>query len=271
MQPTNAPTRETALTIGTLAVLAIALWGPAMVQPPGAHDLADQRALGGVPFALDVGSSLALAAAALAGWRAAASLPPRTISNMQRAMARLLFSGLLLTAAGCAWYHAHPDAAGLALARTMLGVAWAGLLGLAVATHVSERAAAAIGLLALLLGPLAVRTWLTTGNLLPWSALQAGGIMLVSWLGLLRQRHGAPHVRWPLVVFALLAAKLLDLSDREVFGLSRGLVSGHALTHLAMALAAAPVVAALGGKRPRGGPGWRPGPSRIGSQPFGDA
>lgn len=249
--PSNLSSRETALMIAALALAALALWGPFTPQPAGYHDFADRRVLLDLPFALDVLSSLAFAATGLAGLRMLAALPPQALTNMQRAMAVLFCAGLLFTAAGSAWYHWDPEDASLAMDRTATATACAGLLGFAVATHVSERAAAATGLGLLVLGPLAVKTWSTTGNLLPWTTLQAGGMALLVWLGLLRRRFGAPDVRWAGVILALVAAKLLEMADRDVYHLTDGLVAGHALQHLAAAAAAWPVVAALAALRPR--------------------
>lgn len=249
--PSNLSSRETTLMIAALALAALALWGPFTPQPAGYHDFADRRVLLDLPFALDVLSSLAFAAAGLAGLRMLAALPPRSITNMQRAMALLFFAGLLLMAAASAWYHWDPDDASLAVGRTVTATACAGLLGFAVATHVSERAAAATGLGLLVLGPLAVKTWSATGNLLPWTTLEAGGMALLVWLGLLRRRFGAPDVRWAAVILALVAAKLLEMADHDVHQLTDGRVAGHALQHLAAAAAAWPVIAALAALRPR--------------------
>lgn len=269
--PPNLSSRETTLLITALGLAALAIWGPFTPQPGGYHDFADRRVLLDLPFALDVLSSLAFAAAGLAGLRMLAALPPHTITNMQRAMAVLFFAGLLLTAAGSAWYHWDPDDAALAVHRTAAATAGAGLLGLAAATHVSERAAAATGLALLVLGPLAVRTWSTTGNLLPWTTLQAGAMALLAWLGLLRRRFGAPDVQWSAVILALVAAKLLEMADHDVYHLTDGMVAGHALQHLAAAAAAWPVVAALAELRPRRERRAFATLTRVSSHPLGDA
>lgn len=235
---------EGALLWACLALLALAVLGPPLQQPPHAHEFADRRTLLGVPFALDVLSNLALALAGGAGLRRLATLPPRTLSNMQRAMAGLFFVGLPLTGAASAWYHWHPDDAGLALERCGMAVALGGMLGLAAADRVSERAAAALGLAALLLGAAAVRAWTTTGNVAPWTVLQFGGIALLLWLAV---RAGAAclDVRWSLVVLAYTTAKLLELNDREIFRLTGELVSGHTLRHVVAAFTAWPVLAAI--------------------------
>ncbi len=167
-------------------------------------------------------------------------------------MAALFFTGLLLTAAGSAWYHLAPDEAGLAVDRCAMAVAFAGLLGLLAADRISERAGAGLGLAVLLLGPLAARSALHTGNVLPWAVLQFGGMALLVLLALCHSRNAALAVRWGLVLLAYAVAKLLERYDQEIFTLTAQWVSGHTLKHLIAAFAAGPVIYAL----------WKSGESR---------
>jgi hypothetical protein len=236
---------ETALGLAGAALVALAVFGPYLAQPAQYHGFADQRVLWGLPFAMDVLSNLGFAIAGIAGGWTLYRVPARTLSNMQRAMAALLFAGLLLTAAASAWYHWQPDDAGLAIDRGGMALAFAGLLGLAAASRVSERAGAALGLAVLLLAPISIYVWVATGNILPWAVLQFGAMALIVWLALLRSRYPAPQVRWVLVVVTYAAAKLLEVGDHEVYALTGQLVSGHTLKHLLAALAIVPVIAAL--------------------------
>jgi hypothetical protein len=237
--------RETVLLIACLALLALAWLAPAQTQPADYHAFADRGAWGGVPYAMDVLSNLPFALAGLAGGYCLWKSPPRTASNMQRAMAALFFGGLLLTAAGSSWYHWQPDDAGLTIDRCAMAVAFAGLLGVAAAGRISERAGAALGLAVLLLAPLGIRTWAATGNVLPWAALQSGGLLLLLWMAWLPARYRALEIRWSLVILAYAAAKLLEVNDHEIYRMTGELVSGHTLKHVVAAVAAWPVVAAV--------------------------
>lgn len=236
---------EATLAIAASALFVVAVLGQPVAQMPGYNDFADQRALWDVPCAADVLSNAAFAIAGLAGIVVMRGVPLRAISNMQRAMAMLFFAGLVLTAAGSAWYHAHPDDAWLLVDRNAMAVAFAGLLGLAVAIHVTERAAAAGGLALLLFGPLAVHAWASTGNLRPWIVLQGGALAVLAWLAMLRPRDGAPQIRWSMVIVAYGLAKLFEFADHEVYALTGGLVAGHALKHVLAAMAAWPVISGL--------------------------
>lgn len=236
---------ETRLLLAVIALAALAVFAPALPQPPHAHDFADQRVLWGLPCAMDVLSNLPFALAGLVGswllWRARAG----SFGNMQRAMAALFFGGLLLTAAGSAWYHLQPDDAGLALDRHAMAVAFAGLLGLAAAGRVSERAGAALGLGVLLLAPVAVHTWAASGNVLPWAVVQFGGVLLLVGLALARRLPGSLDVQWLFVLATYGVAKLLEANDHAVFELTGQWLSGHSLKHVVAAAAAWPVISAV--------------------------
>lgn len=236
---------EAMLLAAFLALLAAALAGPAIGQSPHYHDFADQRSMFGVLYAMDVLSNLPFALAGLAAmwflWRA----PARSISNMQRAMSLLFAAGLVLVAFGSATYHLDPIDTGLAVDRYCIAVAFAGLLGIAAAGHVSERAGAALGLLALFAGLASVKLWAATGNLLPWSVFQFGGLVMLWWLASLTPGIRALRVNWALVILAYGVAKALEINDYPIYQLTQHVVSGHTLKHLVASLAAWPVISAL--------------------------
>jgi hypothetical protein len=236
---------ETGLLLACLGLLALALLGPTVAQPAHHHAFADTRAMWGLPFAMDVLSNLPFALAGAAGCWYLYKLPPRSVGNVQRAMCLLFFTGLLLTAGASSWYHWLPDDAGLAIDRYGMSVAFAGLLGLAAAGRVSERAGAALGLAVLLLAPLAVKVWAATGNLMPWVALQFGGMALVVAFAALRPHHTALGIRWGVVIVAYAVAKLLEMGDHPVYELTGQLVSGHTLKHVVASMAAWPVIVAI--------------------------
>ena len=236
---------ESGLLLAVLALLAVALLGPALAQPGQHHAFADTRAMWGLPYAMDVLSNLPFALAGVAGCAYLFGLPARSVSNVQRAMALLFFAGLIFTAAASSWYHWQPDDAGLAIDRCGMAIAFAGLLGLAAAERVSDRAGAALGLAVLLLAPLAVQVWVHTGNVLPWAALQFGGMALVVWFAALRSQSNALGIRWGLVILAYATAKVLEVSDHHVYEITAHLVSGHTLKHVVASLAAWPVIIAI--------------------------
>jgi len=241
-----APSRaEVALLAAVAALLALAAFGPPLALPAHYHAFADQRPLWGLPCAMDVLSNLGFVLAGAAGlWRLRRA-PTAAIAPAPRALAALFFVGLALTAAGSAGYHLRPDDAGLALDRATMGVAFAGLLGLAVADRLSARAGLALAGLTLVLAPLAAGLPLVNGNMGPWAVLQGGGALLLVALAFRRPQPAALGFSLAAVLALYAVAKALELGDHAVFELTDGLVSGHSLKHLVAAGAAITVGRAL--------------------------
>ena len=134
--------REIILAAIALAVLALPFALPHVAQSQTYHHFADTRTLFGVANALDTLSNFAFIIAGVAGivlvWLQ--RLPPPTTAL--GAMSLLTFAGLVATGIGSAWYHGQvpPNDAGLAIDRYGMVVSFAGILGLAAAHKVSERA-----------------------------------------------------------------------------------------------------------------------------------
>ena len=252
---------ELLLLLFCTPLLLLGLFGPPVADPAGYHAFADQRTLWGVPYAADVLSNAAFAALAVAGgallWRARRGLQP-----VQRAGAALFLLGLGATALGSSWYHLAPDAAGLAIDRLAMALAFAGLLALFAASHVSERAGAVLGATLAVAAPLAALTALRSGQALPWLLVQLGGCTLLLIGTQLPRRPRALAVRWGFVLAAYALAKLCELADGWIFAASGQWVSGHTLKHLLAAAAALPVLAALArrqnGPQPAGPAPWNP-------------
>lgn len=229
------------------ALLALAVLGPAITQPAHQHSFADPRMWANIPYALDVLSNAAFALFGVWGWVNLAALVRRVEFNTEHALAGLFFTGLIATAAASSWYHLQPDDAGLGIDRLGMVVAFASLLGLAVAGRVSRAAGVVVTSLVLLLGPLSIWFWLASGNVLPWLVIQFGGVLVILMLAFIKPAPGANAlaVRWGVVISVYAAAKLLEFADHPVYALTNELVSGHSLKHVVASLAAWPVIAAI--------------------------
>ena len=234
------------LLAACVLLAALAVSGPPLANPPHAHDFADQRTLWGLPHALDVLSNLPFAIAGLRGLLLLRRAPGGPLFAAQRACAGVFFAGLLLTTFTSGGYHYAPDDTGLAFDRFGMSVAFAGLLGLAAAARVSDRAGLVLVASLLLLGPASVLAWALTGNVLPWAVVQFGGIaVLLLTLAFGDERIASLPVRWSLVLLAYAVAKLFEANDLAILQASGELLSGHTLKHVAAAFAAGPVLAAL--------------------------
>ena len=248
----NLSRAEAGLLLGVAALLALALFGPMLPASAHQHTLADQRALWGIPCALDVLSNLPFAIAGRWGLVALRRVAPGMLDAPSRALASLFFAGLVCTAAGSALYHWQPQDAGLLWDRLGMVLPFAGLLGLAGASRVSARAGAAAAGTVLLAGPLAVLWWSHSGNLLPWAVVQLGGMLVVLALACLPRRDGALALHLGAVMALYALAKLFEAADHAVFEATGQAVSGHSLKHVLAAAAAWPVLAALAALRHSG-------------------
>lgn len=246
---------ETGLLAALALAIVVACFGPAVAQYDHYHAFADQRTLWGLPHAMDVLSNLPFALLGIWGllrlrdWHRplarrvgyAVQLP----CDAQKPLAALFFGGLVITALCSGYYHLQPDDSGLTVDRLGMLVPFAGLLGLASADRISARAGQWTAAAVLTLGPVAVATWAMTDNLLPWSVLQGGGMLMVVLLALRRPLIGAWGVSLAAVIAWYVLAKLLELGDHHVLALTQGWVSGHSLKHIAAAMAAWPVIAVM--------------------------
>ncbi|GKS77445.1 membrane-spanning protein [Acidovorax sp. SUPP950] len=250
---------------GALAVLAaVGAWGPQVAADPHQHAFADQRTLWGIAHAMDVLTNLPFALMGLLGVRrlvqwvrsgkaggcgegvAQAAGTGRTTTAV---MAAIFFSGLLLTAGASALYHAVPHNITLLWDRMGMLVAFTGLVGLAVDGRMGARPAWVLACVLPLAGALSLRAWGMAGQVLPWGVLQGGGMLLVAALAMVPARSSRPPLSLVAVIGWYALAKLLELGDHAVFGWTGGWVSGHSLKHVAAALAAWPVIAALAPRR----------------------
>jgi hypothetical protein len=248
------------LSLFVLLILA-AVAGPAVpASALGGAPFADAVPWHSLPNAMDVLSSLPFAAIGIWGLftlrgldRAhddaleAASLP-QTAKHLPLNTvdcAWMFFAGLILTAAGSAFYHLQPDSMRLAADRAGMAVAFAGLVGFAVCERVSARAGWPAAWFTLAGGLLAAAVCHKTGNALPWALVQFGGMALFMMLSLARPTSGAIGLRLGWVVFFYALAKLFEISDHAIYEATYHLISGHSLKHLGAALAALPALHAL--------------------------
>ena len=247
--------RETSLLIAACLGLLAAIFGPSVAQPDHYHAFADQRVLLGLPLAMDVLSNLPFAIAAVWGLLAlyrCSTASTNLSTQPQPALAALFSGGLLITAICSGYYHLLPDNPSLAIDRLGMVIAFAGLLGVAVADRVSSRAGIATAALVLAAGPLTVGIWADSGNLLPWVLLQGGGMLLIAALAVCRPLKDSWGLQLLPVVIFYAAAKLFELGDHQIFEWTGGMISGHSLKHIVAAFAAWPVIAAI--YRQRTGP-----------------
>jgi len=231
------------LLLVVLSLLAFLL-APPIAQPQQYHGLADQRALtlsGFVlPNAADVLTSFLFTVVGGAGL-----LHTHRARSVQRRALALFFAALVLTGFGSAWYHLSPNDQSLVWDRLPMTAAFAGAVGAVAAERRGPQAGIRWLLGWLLLGLVSIAVWVTTGDLRLYGLAQFGGFaVLLLWLRL-PAVAGAVRLPWGLLLGAYAVAKGFEMLDREVWVVTGGMVAGHALKHVVVALGVVPLVWAL--------------------------
>jgi hypothetical protein len=233
--------RRTAFIVGfTLLAFAAALLLPPMPQPLDYHDFADQRDAFGVDNFLDVVTNAAFLLAGVAGLVVVLSGRAVFEVRAERWPWAVFFAGVLLTAAGSAWYHLAPDNETLFWDRLPMTVAFMGLVASQVVDRISVRAGLLLLGPMLLVGAASVVYWIATeragqGNVLPYGILQGYSVIVLLLMAVLYpSRYTRANDLYSIFGWYVLA-KVLETFDREVLAFSH-VVSGHSLKHVAAAV-----------------------------------
>lgn len=230
------------LVIGvTLLAAAAALLIPAMPQPVAYHDFADHREALGIHNFLDVASNIGFLVVGIAGVIVALGRRAHFQSSVERWPYVIFFMGVLLTAAGSAYYHLVPDNETLFWDRLPMTIAFMALVCSQIVDRINVRAGLALLLPMLMLGAASVMYWHATeragvGNVIPYGILQGYSVFILLLMAALtpsRYTHGN-YLYWVFGWYAL--SKVLETFDAEVLGLGH-VVSGHTLKHFVAAFA----------------------------------
>ncbi len=234
------------------AVLA-ALAHATVPQDPVYHAFADGRAMLGIPRFWNVASNLAFLPVGSAGLLALRRA--RFHEEQERRAYAVFFLGTILVAFGSSWYHLQPDNQSLFWDRLPMTLAFMSLLSATVAERVSVKAGAALLLPLLLLGCASVLIWrrseqLGQGDLRLYLLVQFLPMVIIPLLiALFPRRYDRPGAFGWMVLWYLVA-KLLEHWDAAIFRATAGFMGGHALKHLAAALAVAGLVPMLAERVP---------------------
>ena len=256
------------LVIVCAAAVAGLFWVGPIAQDPGYHTFADTRSLAGISNFWNVVSNLPFLLAGLWGLARAA----RLAAPESRSAYVILCVGVCLVCFGSAYYHAAPSNYSLLWDRLPMTVVFMALLSLLL----GERVIGTHKLLTLWLlvafGGYAAIYWFWTesqgrGDLRLYALAQFLPLVLIPLILLI---FPARYIRSPLLVgaFALyLLAKGFEHFDRQIYEATR-LISGHTFKHVAAALAALCIIAAVRAHRADGSSNGMAAPTGMSEAPL---
>jgi hypothetical protein len=227
---------ELLLAVGVLALCILASLMPPVPQNLAYHHFADARTIWGVPRALDSLSNIGFLVLGTYGLVLAKLGRLEFFSVALKASAITFFLGLVVTAGGSTYYHLAPDNPGLVVDRLGMVIVFAGVLGMAAAQYVSERAGWLMLGFALAAGPASVVYWHFSGSLTGYAMVQFGGIALACAMMFGTKRGPGPFWWGLLLTYGM--AKVCETFDPTIFELTGHLVSGHTIKHMLAALPA---------------------------------
>jgi hypothetical protein len=224
-------------------VAAAAVGGVFLLEPipqdPAFHDFADQRVLFGMPHFWNVATNLPFLVVGGLGllWTGRIASPDLATHY------RILCIAIALVALGSGWYHHAPSNATLAWDRLPMTIAFMTLFSALIADRISWLLGRALLWPLAVAGIASIAWWVRTeaagaGDLRAYALVQFLPLALVPLILLLWRDGGlAARPLW-LALGAYAFAKAMEYFDAAVFAATAGIVAGHALKHLAAALAA---------------------------------
>lgn len=242
--PAQAYKARLLVLVSVLGVVALCFVGP-IAQDPAYHHFADARRLFGIDNFWNVVSNVPFLIAGLWGL----ARYPRLAAPASRDGYRVLCIGTILVGFGSAYYHLAPANGTLLWDRLPMTVAFMALLSLLLRERVTSAHSRLTLWVLVIIGVCSVLYWSWTeaqgkGDLRPYALVQFLPMLLIPLI-LLMYPQRYIRTRWLVWGFVLyVLAKVLEYFDRGIY-VATGCMSGHALKHLAAALAVVCIIAAV--------------------------
>lgn len=231
------------LLLGTTLLLIIVFYLLAPIpQSQSYHRFADQRSWQGLPNAWNVLSNIAIALPGICGlFLLLSSNKVQFNDHRERWLWVGVSIGLMMTAAGSTYYHLAPDNTRLVWDRLPMTFVFMSLVAALIGERINIQLSLWLWPVLLFIGFYGVLFWYSgemqeKGDLRFYIGIQAFAIV-VTMLMLLFPSHY--DRKWDLAVVSICygLALLFDLSDHQIYRITRGVVSGHILKHLTVGLA----------------------------------
>ena len=239
--------------LGVAGIVVAAVLSP-IPQDSAYHRFADDRALLGIPNALNVLSNAPFVLAGVAGLGLLRSGRAAFVDGRERWPYAVFFAGLVLTAFGSAWYHLEPGNVRLVWDRLPLAVTIMGLFAAAIAERISVRAGVALLAPLVALGLFSVLYWHAgemhgRGDLRLYGLVQFYPMLAVPLMMALFPARYTRAADLGVAVGIYAGAKVFEVLDAAILAAGH-VVSGHTIKHIFVALAGYQVARMLRARAP---------------------
>lgn len=244
---------EKSLISFAFVLILLSIYLPAIKQPPAYLDFADQRTFNilglTINNTLDLLTNLPYIFAGLIGLFfyhfILKNVSLANLSAIKKLTLLTTFWGFIFTGLGSGYFHLNISNETLFWDRMGMVIVFAGFVGLVICEKVGDSAGLFALIFTLIFAGVTNYYWLVSGNIMPWSVAQGGGMVLLLILTFLQNRPTSLKVNFLVIIILYTIAKLLELLDKEVYTLTTTLISGHSLKHIVSSLAVFPVLLAL--------------------------
>lgn len=211
-------------------------------QDQAYHKFADDNSLWGVSNWQNVLSNLPFALVGLSGIRYIVRKGEKLPLGVPQGLGWILFfTGVFFTSIGSAYYHWHPDDVGLFWDRLPMTVGFMGLFAAIIGERVGVRAYVLLVWPLTLMGLFSAVYWIITesygvGDLRMYAFVQFFPLLAIP---LLMTFCSPKYSHGYMIILALgcyVIAKITEDRDHQIWILTGGTVSGHAIKHLMAAL-----------------------------------
>jgi hypothetical protein len=221
--------------------VAAAFLLPAVPQALEYHNFADHREALGIENFFDVVSNAGFLVAGILGLVVVMRRRTQFEFEAERWPYAVFFLGILLTAAGSAYYHLSPNNESLFWDRLPMTVAFMGLLSSQIVDRINVRAGLILLIPMLIVGAASVIYWRATermgvGNVMPYGVLQGYSVVVLLLLAMFNPSRYTRGSDLYYVFGWYVLSKLLETFDAQVLSIGH-VVSGHTLKHIAAAVA----------------------------------
>lgn len=234
--------RKTSLVIllsAAILIVAMAFFFKPILQPQSYHDFADQRSFLGIPNASNVLSNIPFAIAGIWGLCLLIfTKKVKFINTRERWFWIGVSLGLILTAIGSSYYHLHPNDSSLVWDRWAMTTVFMSIAAALIGERININLGSWLWPILLALGFFSVFFWRGNSDLNFYLGVQIFTVFLILLMLFTVSRYDH-NLDLAVVLFFYVLAVIFERFDHEIYSLSKETISGHALKHLAGALAGA--------------------------------